>query len=408
MKRYVLVGTGIRGYQMFAKPIIQNFSSHAELVGLYDINSKRAHYVQQQLNLPIPVFDNFDEMLDQQKPDCVIIATVDAFHGNYILSSLASGCQVICEKPIVITAEECNQIIKAEKETGIQTIVTFNCRFMPSFSHIKSLLLQGIIGTVQHVNLEWFLDRSHGADYFRRWHRRIENSGSLLVHKSTHHFDIVNWFVDQKPDEVFAQGELNFYGQADRQFGIRCCKCPQKQLCNYAYPDVYDADIQGLYFHSEDEDNYYRDRCIFDPEINIWDTMSLCVRYDRGAMLTYSLNAYSPYEGWKISITGSKGRLESEEFYSGMQAKSSEHSVRIYFPNGSSAVYYTPLVSGMHGGGDDKLRKFLFEGTLDDPLHQAASSREGILSALIGIAAGKSILNRKPIQISSLLDNDFN
>jgi len=407
MKRYVLVGTGIRGYQMFALPIVKDFSSNAVLVGLYDINIQRAHYVQQQLGGSIPIFDDFEKMIHEQKPDCVIIATMDAVHGKYILASLAAGCQVICEKPMVITAEECNQIARAERSAGKQVTVTFNCRFMPAFAHIKELLMQDVIGSIQHINLEWFLDRSHGADYFRRWHRKIENSGSLLVHKATHHFDIVNWFIGQKPNEVFAHGALNFYGCAERQLSMRCSTCKQTQHCGYAYPDTKNPDIQGLYFAAESEDNYYRDRCIFDPEINIWDTMSLCVNYDQGAMLTYSLNAYSPYEGWKMSITGSKGRLEAEEFYSGKQAGQPEHTAHVYFPNGNITTYSTPQASGTHGGGDDRLRKFLFEGVSDDPLGQAASSREGILSAIIGIAAGKSILSGNPIKISSLLENDL-
>ena len=61
------------------------------------------------------------------------------------------------------------------------------------------------------------LDTSHGADYFRRWHREKDKSGGLLVHKSTHHFDLVNWWLASSPKTVFAMGGLRFYGRENAE-----------------------------------------------------------------------------------------------------------------------------------------------------------------------------------------------
>ena len=90
--------------------------------------------------------------------------------------------------------------------------VTFNYRFTPYVSKIKELISKGAIGKILSVDFEWILDARHGADYFRRWHRNKANSGGLLVHKATHHFDLVNWLINQEPETVFAFGGLNFYG----------------------------------------------------------------------------------------------------------------------------------------------------------------------------------------------------
>ena len=115
---------------------------------------------------------------------------------------MEKGYDVMLEKPMTIDKEKCLEILETEKKTGKKVTVTFNCRFMPFFSAIKELLNTNIVGDILHVDLRWMLDRSHGADYFRRWHRYLDNSGGLLVHKATHHFDVVNWLIGQSPVEV--------------------------------------------------------------------------------------------------------------------------------------------------------------------------------------------------------------
>lgn len=69
---------------------------------------------------------------------------------------------------------------------------------MPFVTRIKELIHEGCVGDILSVHFEWMLDTEHGADYFRRWHRKKENSGGLLVHKATHHFDMVNWLIDDE------------------------------------------------------------------------------------------------------------------------------------------------------------------------------------------------------------------
>ena len=65
--------------------------------------------------------------------------------------------------------------------------MTFNYRYSPHRAKIWELLRAGEIGDITSVDFHWYLDTSHGADYFRRWHRLVECSGSLWVHKASHH-----------------------------------------------------------------------------------------------------------------------------------------------------------------------------------------------------------------------------
>ena len=407
MKRYVLVGTGYRGSWMYAKSLTANYTDCAQLVGLSDINGKRAAYVSSQLPGNIPTYTDFDKMMDELKPDCAIITTIDRYHNEYVVRTLERGIGVICEKPMTMDAEKCREILDAELRTGNKIRVTFNLRFQPYLAKIKELLQTGVIGDVLHVNMEWMLDTSHGADYFRRWHRYLENSGGLLVHKATHHFDIVNWLIEQDPVSVFANGTLNYYGKDRRPHGERCCNCEYKDHCELAFPDAEAPDIKDLYFGCEDVDGYYRDRCLFDGSINIYDTMSLNVKYNKGALMTYSLIAHCPYEGWKLSINGTKGRLEASVTDNGVQSYDKCNYVRIFTRDGDMATHAVPKDTSMHGGGDRRMLNMIFRGGIEDTLNQCAGSRDGTMSIMIGICANESIKTGKEIKVKDLVDTDY-
>lgn len=412
MKTYVLVGTGYRGTWMYLKNLTNYYTDCAKVVGVYDVNPKRAHYSVSQMPYDIPVYEDFDQMLDELHPDEVIVTCIDRYHDEYCVRAMEKGYNVICEKPLTMQADKTNAILDAEKRTGKHVRVTFNLRFSPYMAKVKEVMMSGVIGDVLHVNLEWMLDCSHGTDYFRRWHRYLENSSSLLVHKSTHHFDLVNWLIDQDPVAVYANGSLQYYG-ADRMpgHGERCCTCPIAATCPSVFKEANNDDIKDLYFGTEDVDGYYRDRCVFDNRINIYDTMSLAVKYSGGALMTYSLIAYAPYEGWKMTITGTKGRMEATITDNGCQSYDPVNIIRVFTKDGDMQVHYVPKDTSSHGGGDRRMLNMLFRGIdngrTDDPLHQCATTREGTMSIMIGICAVESIKTGKEVKVKDLVDTDY-
>jgi len=149
------------------------------------------------------------------------------------------GCDVITEKPMTIDAEKCQQIIETQKSTGHKCTVTFNYRYSPARAKVKELLMKGTIGDILSVDFHWMLNTHHGADYFRRWHSQKKYSGGLMVHKSTHHFDLVNWWLSAIPVSVHAMGKREFYTPKTAQrFGLdnyheRCYTCTEKKKCGF-------------------------------------------------------------------------------------------------------------------------------------------------------------------------------
>lgn len=411
MKKYLLCGASSRGFQTYAENLTTLFTDVAELVGIFDINPMRATYVRDSVNpsSTIPVYTDFDKAFHETSPDCVIVTTMDSAHHEYIVRALDFGCDVICEKPMTIDAEKTKAIFEAEKRNNRRIIVTFNCRFVPYNKRIKELLREGVIGRPLSVDFEWLLDQDHGADYFRRWHKFQKNGGGLLVTKATHHFDMINWWIDEEPVKVYANGELCFYGPTRKQVSVRCKACEHFGRCEFAMKG-YDPitgcfgteHLDKLYFEPEVLDGYMRDQCVFAP-CDIYDNMSLSVRYTNGVLMTYSLGAFMPYEGWRVAINGTKGRLEAQHISSGPD-KGQQDYITVYKPNHEKSVYYVPAADGTHGGSDAVMLEWLFREKPEDPLNQAAGSREGALSLLIGAAANISIQSGDPVRIADLVD----
>ena len=404
MKNYVLVGTGYRGLWSYCEPLVREYADVARLKAVCDINPKRAKLVGDYLKADIPAYTDFDRMLLEQKPDVVIVTTKDCAHETYICKALEAGCDVITEKPMTTDSAMCAHILETEKRTGHKVAVTFNCRFMDFYVKIKELLLSGLVGDVLSVHYQWLLDTSHGADYFRRWHSIRANSGSLLIHKSTHHFDLANWFLDDEPVKVNAFGTRRFYGHTREERGERCCTCPYKDTCEF-YFDIDNEDggrLKMLYKDCEDADGYIRDRCLFSDVIDIEDSVSLNVKYAKGAVMSYSLTAHSPYECMKIVFNGVKGRLECDNAF-GVE------TIKFYDRDGQcltidrSQVRHRP---GGNGGSDPAMRDRLFRGFTEDPLRQMADTRAGAMSIGIGIAANLSMKEDRAVYLSEFL-GDF-
>jgi predicted dehydrogenase len=174
-------------------------------------------------------------MLAVTKPDTLIVTTRDDTHAEMIVAALESGADVITEEPMATTAEMCRRILEAERRTGQKVAVAFNYRLGPTARRIKELLLSGVIGDIVSVDFHWYLDTRHGAAYFRRWHAFIARSGSLFVHKATHHFDLLNWYLVSDPREIFARGALVHYGKNGPFRGVRCKGCRHAGTCNYYF-----------------------------------------------------------------------------------------------------------------------------------------------------------------------------
>lgn len=419
------VGLGHRGSGFWGTNLIDNFKDVVEFVGLHDNNPGRMSRAKELYKNNCPTFSSYNDMLDKVKADYIIVTTVDATHDEFIVKALDKGFNVITEKPMTTDEVKCQKILDAEKRSGKKVIVAFNYRHSMHNVQLKELLTGGRIGKITSVDFNWYLNVYHGADYFRRWHGRMGKSGSLWVHKATHHFDLLNWWLNSEPVEVMAYGSLEHYGKNNTFRGSKCRGCEYKDQCKFYWDINKDQRLVDLYVKNEQHDGYIRDGCVWSNEIDIYDKMSAQIIYANGATANYSLTTYSPYEGWQIAFNGMKGRIETWEDIPYLQKmqddQAKRHEVEMSQPGKGVAgevreimvmdnfaknyeIFTTPKIAAGHGGGDVRMQRRMFIDTNDNPHHIMAGTRDGAMSILIGIAARKSIKEKRPVKIAELTD----
>ncbi len=445
-RRYAVVGTGARA-EMFVRAIVVDQAQEAHLVALADVNQGRMDAHNRWLGelgcAPVPTYpaSEFAAMLDKERVDAVLVTTVDATHDEYIVAALEAGRDVITEKPMTVDADRARRILLAEQASTGRVTVTFNYRFNPVHEEVRRRLAAGEIGEIGSVHFEWLLDVRHGADYFRRWHRDKANSGGLLVHKASHHFDLVNWWLGATPVSVFADTRLFFYGpEAGAAHGFdrgyeRAHGAPAAADDPFALALADNPRLRELYLDAEKLDGYRRDLNVFAPGVSIEDDMSVLVRYSTGATMTYHLTAYAPWEGYRLMVNGSQVRLELEvvesdfvspagarEVKGSEAASASMHGAEAAVEDGSTRLTIHPywrkpyeielpdLTRAGHGGADSRMTATIFgrpdpasPGALD-PLGRGAGAKDGALALLTGLAANQSAATGRPVLVADLLD----
>lgn len=425
--RYALVGAGGRS-ATYLDALAGKYRAVAELVGLCDPSPTRLAWHNQRLaaehqHSPIATYgpEEFERMIRERKPHAVIVTAPDWLHHDYVIRAMQAGCDAICEKPLTIDGPKLRAIFETMERTGRRLRVTLNARYMPEMMAVRRAIVERAIGRPLAAELSWLLDTSHGADFFRRWHRQKDKSGGLLVHKASHHFDLVNWFVGSRPATVYAMGGLKFYGKdsaaerGERYSYERYTGSEEAAADPFALRLDEDERTRRLYLDAEKDSGYVRDRNVFGEGITIEDTIALTCRYRSGVLLSYSLLAYSPWEGLRLAITGTRGRLELYVRY-GAHVLSGTEQERAAASRPVRRLTVFPMFgvpreveideqSGGHGGADPAILNDLFAPEPGpDPLGARADQWDAAASVLLGIAANQSIVTGQPVDCDSILN----
>lgn len=436
-RRYGVVGTGARS-EMYVAALAGEYADRADLLAWCEPNPARMDYADGVVRAhrpdgPLPARygpADLERMVAEQALDAVVVTSPDWTHAEMATRAMRAGADVVLEKPLTIDLAGCQAIVAALEETGRGLVLTFNYRYSPRNAALKEVLASGRIGQVTSLHFEWVLDTMHGADYFRRWHRRKESSGGLAVHKATHHFDLVNWWLDDTPAWVHASGGLRFYGDANasaRGLGER----PPRGTVDPPSTDPFALDLRtdprlkALYWDAEQHDGYLRDQDVFAPGVTIEDNLALMVGYRGGAVMSYSLNAHSPWEGYRVAVNGTLGRVELEVVEraavlpgpdgrpildassvvdvgadDGVRQRGERLTVQNHWQRASLVPIRT--TAGGHGGGDALLLHDVFAGPGDDPLGRPAGYRDGLRSVAVGIAANASMRSGNRVVVDEL------
>jgi len=437
-RRYALIGASNRGVASFARPLIgvaggvegaygygatdDDFSAVGELVAVLDLDRARAEAFVATLvpegHPPVAVYEpgGLEEMFRETRPDAVIIASPDHTHSTYILAALEAGVDVISEKPMVATAAEAATVVAAEAASTATVHVTHNFRYPARHRRIKQLLTEGAIGRPLHVDLAYYVDTRHGASYFLRWNRERARSGGLTIHKSTHHLDLISWWLGADPTRVYAVGGRDYYGpdSPHRPAGATSAAEVRErdpyhraQLGSGTFPEATGRARTGL-FDLPYEVQYpaSREMTLYDDEIDIEDHVASLISYTGGATAAYSVQFSAPWEGYRLTITGTHGAIEA---FVGRTPEneqlpgSGELVLRPLFE--PARPVEVPVATGGHDGADPLMRRDLFVGPDEESTAMGlmADARQGALAVATGEAIWRSTQQGRAIEISELL-----
>ncbi|MFV2143545.1 Gfo/Idh/MocA family oxidoreductase [Isoptericola sp. G70] len=429
-RRYAVVGAGHRA-RLYVDAMTGEHADVAELVALCDTNPHRLAFHADRARTDGGTeparyaAHDVDRMLDETRPDVVVVTSPDRTHAAHVAAALHHGADVVVEKPLTIDAEGMYTILDAARSSGRDVTVAHNYRYAEQNAAMRQVVAEGRVGDVVSVHFEWLVDTAHGADYFRRWHRDKAASGGLLVHKASHHFDLVNWWTQDVPESVYARGGLRFYGEAAGDGGSR-----------YALDLTADPELRALYHDAAHADGYRRDQDPFGAGATIEDTLSVLVGYRSGASMTYSLTAHSPWEGYRVAINGTRGRAELDI------VERCHSTAGLPAADGAAADGGTPADGGTsrccevrrtggrlvvqehwghavevpfggpagHREGDAAMLRDVLRGHLPpsaggvagDPLDRRAGVRDGLRSVAVGVAGNRSLATGQVVPVASL------
>lgn len=429
--RYAICGLSNRAIYEYALPLLggrewtapeEDYSGVGELVAIVDIDQTRVQRFLERTGANVPCYspDDFDRMVAEQHPDQAIVAGPDFTHARYAVSALQHGLDVIVEKPLAHTASDARAILDAEQRSAGEVTVTQNARYEGTAGRLRDLIRSDAIGTVISVDLVEGVDTYHGASFFRRWNRRRSYSGGLAVTKGCHTIDLINWLLADTPQSVFAHGGLAFYGPEsphrprDRA-GALLGSSDEARLNPYAQrwqtgrvPEdqtLFTGEWQSLGYPAQYPEGEIRG--IFDAEIDIEDHYSALIRYAGGATMAYTLCFSMPWEGHRIGITGTHGRIETESIaYRQLPESSEPTTIRVDRLFGPSEVVSVVSEPGGHDAADARIRRDLFLPSPTAPGTNAirATAFQGAVAVATGEAMARSIAERREIVVAELLD----
>ncbi|MEH7014339.1 Gfo/Idh/MocA family oxidoreductase [Neobacillus niacini] len=361
--RIGIIGAGLRSG--IAK-YWHNPGGQSVVVAAADVSMERLKKFQETINEHAYITLDYKELLARTDIDAVAILSPDYLHEEHAIAALQAGKHVYCEKPLAITVEGCDRIIKESEKAGKHLMVGFNMRYMSMYQTMKGIIDSGVIGDIKAVWVRHFVGFG-GYFYYHDWHGTAKNTTSLLLQKGSHDLDVIHWITGKYTKKVSAFGGLDFYG-GDKLNTLTCPTCDEKEICT-------EASLKIL------------TQCAFREEIDVEDNNMLIMELEDGIKASYLQCHFTPDYSRNYTFIGTKGRVENDDVNEKVYVKTRKTNTWNEF---SDITYDIKQEQGSHGGADPKICKDFVELVLNNkqPLTTPFAGR---MSVAVGCAATESI-----------------
>ena len=339
----------------------------SRVVAVADVDTDAARRAVHERHPAADVHTDHRALLDRTDVDAVLLITPDHTHADLACEALQAGKAVFVEKPLAITVEDCDRVLRTARETGSRLYVGHNMRHMPVVRAMREIVERGDIGAVQSVWVRHFV--GHGGDYyFKDWHAERRCTTSLLLQKAAHDIDVVHWLVGAYTERVSAFGALRVYGDGHRR-PPGTPKPPDWLAPERHWPPRAQRDLN--------------------PVIDVEDLSLLNLQLGGGVLAAYQQCHFTPDYWRNYTVIGDAGRLENFGDGSGAVVKVWNRRRTGYAPD-ADAERVLPPTTEAHAGADALLMaeflRFVRDGGRTDTSPAAAR-----MSVAAGVQATASL-----------------
>ena len=201
--KYALIGCGRISPNHVAAAIKNNL----DIVAVCDIIPENMENILGKFDIDssnIKRYTDYIEMLENEKPELVAIATESGKHAKIALDCLDRGANIIIEKPIALSLADADKIIEKSKEKGLVVCANHQNRFNKSIQKIREAVEDGKFGKLMHgtAHIRW----NRGKDYYSQapWRGTWEQDGGALMNQCIHNIDLLRWMMGDEVEEVCA------------------------------------------------------------------------------------------------------------------------------------------------------------------------------------------------------------
>ncbi len=349
-----------------------NPGGSSEVVAGADINPVFLDEFKKKTGENTFITTDYKKLLERGDVDAVAITSPDFTHEEYAVEAFLAGKHVFSEKPMAITTEGCDRMMREWRKSGKKFMVGHNMRYMRIFRAMKDIADSGVIGEIKAAWVRHFVGAG-GNFYYHDWHARSDKSSGLLLHKGSHDIDMIHWITGSYTKKVSAFGGLDFFG-GDKPDSLLCFKCPDAQTCPEAQPEAPER----------------RQFCAFRKEVDVEDNNLVIMELENGVKASYLQCHFSPDYFRNYVFIGTEGRMENLNDYSKIEVKTRNQTKK--WKNYSDRIHEVKPAEGGHGGADPVICKDFIDMIVKntEPL---ATPEAGRMSVAAGYAATISIRN---------------
>ncbi|MGI6367920.1 MAG: Gfo/Idh/MocA family protein [Anaerolineae bacterium] len=353
----------------------------SRVVGGADIDPARLKSFYEEHGGDPFVTTDYRRLLERDDVDAIAVTSPDWLHAEFAVAALQAGKHVFCEKPLAISVEDCDSILRAWRNSGRHLMVGFNMRYMAHFRTIKEIVNSGVIGEIKAVWVRHFVGM--GSDfYFHDWHARQANTFSLLLQKGSHDIDMIHWITGKYTRRVAAFGGLDMFG-GDRPNDLTCPTCPERDVCPEA--------LSGP-----------RVQCAFRQEVDVEDNQVMIMELEGGIKASYLQCHFTPDYHRNYTFIGTEGRVENSEPEGKVWVKTRQGPS---WRSLADRTYEVKPAAGGHGGADPVICRDFVAMCLDGK-EPEATPLAGRMSVVAGIAGAQSLRSGgQPMEVAPVPDD---